>query len=143
MDMSDAHNMASVGSAAVSAGSAAAKHTAIAAGGGLAMGAVVVMSLTMPSRKIDFFAALISTVISSLCGGAYAVQHFDLLAGVILAPTTAHLYLALAQIGGVFFVCGLPGWVLVRSVFVFTETRKTKGIDVLVGDAKRIWKNED
>lgn len=140
MDMNDAGNMAQAGAVAVSAGSAAAKHTAIAAGGGLAMGAIVVMSLTMPNRKIDFFAALISTVISSLCGGAYAVQYFDLLAGVLLAPTMTHLYIALAQVGGVFFLCGLPGWVLVRSVFVFTEARKTKGIDVLVGDAKGIFK---
>ena len=140
--MSDAGNMAQAGAVAVSAGSAAAKHTAIAAGGGLAMGAIVVMSLTMPSRKIDFFAALISTVISSLCGGAYAVQYFDLLTGVLLAPTTAHLYLALAQVGGVFFVCGLPGWVLVRSIFVFTEARKNKGIDVLMADARGIWKKE-
>ncbi len=140
MDMNDAQQAAHATAAVVSAGSAAAKHTALAAGGGLALGAIVVMSLTMPSKKIDFFSALISTVISSLSGGAYAVQKLGLLDAVITAPTMAHLYIALAQVGGMFFVCGLPGWIVVRGFFVWSEARKNKGIDVIIGDAKSIWK---
>jgi len=101
-----------------------------------------VMALTMPSRKADFFAALISTVASSLAGGAYAVQYFDMLAAVILAPTMLHFYIALAQIGGMFFVCGLPGWILVRACFVWGEARKNKGIDTLIGYIRKVWKEQ-
>ena len=137
MDMNDAGHIAQ---AAAGVSGAAMKHTAIAAGGGLTLGAVIVMALTMPSRKSDFFAALISTVASSIAGGAYAVQYFDMLSAVIQAQTPLHMYVALAQVGGLFFVCGLPGWVFVRAAFVWSEARKTKGIDVLIADAKNVWK---
>jgi hypothetical protein len=137
VDMNDAGHLAQ---AAAGMGGAAMKHTAIAAGGGLTLGAIVVMSLTMPSKKIDFFSALISTVISSLAGGAYAVQKLGLLDAVVASPTMTHLYIALAQVGGMFFVCGLPGWILVRGFFVWSEARKNKGIDVIIGDARSMWK---
>ncbi len=138
--MSEASNAAQAAGAAMSAGSAAIKHTAFAAGGGLTLGAIIVMALTMPSKKSDFFAALISTVVSSLSIGAYAVQKLGLIDAVMTAQTMLHLYIALAQIGGVFFVCGLPGWVFVRSAFVFSEARKLKGLDVMIADIKQSWK---
>ena len=137
VDMNDAGHMAQ---AAAGMGGAAMKHTAIAAGGGLTLGAIIVMALTMPSKKSDFFAALISTVVSSLAGGAYAVKRFDMLVDVLLAPSDLHFYIALAQIGGMFFVCGLPGWILVRGFFVWSEARKNKGLDVIIGDARNMWK---
>jgi hypothetical protein len=139
VDVNDAHNAAQGAASVMGAGTAAIKHTAIAAGGGLTLGAIIVMALTMPSRKSDFFAALISTVVSSLAGGSYAVTYFGMLNEVLIAPTPLHLYIALAQVGGMFFVCGLPGWVIVRGAFVFSEARKNKGLDVLISDAKRAW----
>lgn len=136
---------AELGAAAYAAGktggaAAAAKHTALVAGTGLTLAAIVVMSMTMPKNKGEFFVALISTVVSSLSGGAWVIQHFDLLSKVALATTEAELWICLAKLGGVFFVAGLPGWVVVRSAFVFTEARKSKGIDVLIRDTKKLWK---
>lgn len=133
---------AELGAAAYAAGktggAAAAKHTALVAGTGLTLAAIVVMSMTMPKNKGEFFVALISTVVSSLSGGALVIQHFDMLSKVVLAASETELWVCLAKLGGVFFVAGLPGWVVVRSAFVFTEARKTKGIDVLIRDTKKI-----
>lgn len=138
--MNDAHNMAhgaaQVGSGAVAAASA--KHTFLAVGSGLTLATIVVMAMTMPRSKCEFFVALISTVVSSFCGGAFAIQYFGLLPAAAVAATDLDAFLFLAKLGGVFFVCGLPGWVIIRACFVFSESRKNKGIDQFIRDARGV-----
>jgi hypothetical protein len=142
--MNEAHRAAEIGTAAYAAGKAggtvAAKHTFMVAGAGVTLAAIVVMSMTMPRSKCEFFVALISTVVSSLSGGAWMIQEWALLGSVVGAMSEIELWLALAKLGGVFFVCGLPGWILVRAAFVWSEARKNKGIDVFIRDIKRVWK---
>lgn len=139
--MNDVNNMAQgatqVGGGAVAAASA--KHTFFAVGSGLTLAVIVVMAMTMPRSKREFFVALISTVVSSFCGGAFAIQYFDLLPMAQAATTQLDMFLFLAKLGGVFFVCGLPGWIVIRGYFVWTESRKDKGIDALITDAKKVW----
>jgi hypothetical protein len=141
VDMNDAHNMAQ-GAAQVSGGAvaaASAKHTFIAVGSGLTLATIVVMAMTMPRSKREFFVALISTVVSSFCGGAFVIQYFDLLPMAQSATTQLDMFLFLAKLGGVFFVCGLPGWIFVRSCFVWSESRKDAGIDTLIADIRNTW----
>ena len=134
MDMNDVNNMAQgaaqVGSGAFAAASA--KHTFMAVGSGLTLATIVVMAMTMPRNKKDFFCALLSTVASSIFGGAWAIQYFGLLAHLQGASSELEVILCLAKLGGVFFICGLPGWIFIRSCFVWSESRKTQGIDQLI-----------
>lgn len=129
--------------ASVMVSSAAAKHTAqtaFAAGGGAVVAAAVVMAATMPHRKTDFFLCIISTVISSLALGSYAVIHFDLIEDILLSQTIEQVYLILAQIGGLFFVAGLPGWTIVRAFFVWSESHRKSSLTEIIEDAKKTWK---
>lgn len=138
--MNDAQQAAQIAAVAGTGGAAAAKHTALAAGGGVVLVTAAVMSASMPDKKSDFFLAIISTVISSLAIGSYAIQRFGMLGDIFLAPTETHLYIVLAQIGGIYFISGLPGWTVVRGWFVWSESKKNSGIDVIIGDAKGIFK---
>lgn len=129
--------------ASVMISGAAAKHTAqtaYAAGGGAAIAAAVVMAATMPRRKTDFFLCIISTVISSLALGSYAVIHFDIIGDILLAPTLEQVYMLLAQVGGIFFIAGLPGWTIVRAFFVWSELHRKSSLTDIIEDAKKIWK---
>lgn len=129
--------------ASVMVSSVAAKHTAqtaFAAGGGAVVAAAVVMAATMPKRKTDFFLCIISTVISSLTLGSYVVIYFDLIGDILLAPTIEHAYLILAQIGGIFFAAGLPGWTIVRAFFVWSESHRKSSLTDIIEEAKNTWK---
>lgn len=139
--MNDAKTAAEVGAAMYGGGKAgtavAAKHTLAVATTGLTLAAIVVMAMTMPKSRCEFFVALISTVVSSFAGGAWAILQWNMFGSVLTASNELELWLSLAKLGGVFFVCGLPGWVLIRSAFVFSEARKNKGINVLIRDIKK------
>ena len=43
-------------------------------------------------------------------------------------------------LGGFFFVCGLPGWALVRWVFNFIEQREGKSLLDIFREFKEEWK---
>ncbi len=74
-----------------------------AAAGGATLAAVVVMLMTPPRSIREWTVGLISTVVSSICGGAVTVEYFQL---HHWAFSTIGLY----AMGGVIFACGLPGW---------------------------------
>lgn len=84
---------------------------------GLGIGAivavVVVMAMTRPRSTPEWVVALICTVMSSLCGGAYLALHSG-----IAAMGDAGLYGMMAIIG-LAFVAGLPAWVTVRVGFAW------------------------
>lgn len=100
-----------------------------AIGAGLA--AFVVMSLTKPKTDQEWRVALICTLVSSIGGGSALVrwlgfQHW------VEDPFGMIAMLAFA------FACGLPGWALIRALFVFLDKRKDAGIDEIVKDAKEM-----
>lgn len=105
--------------------------------GGLAgMGAIgaglatfVVMSLTKPKTDQEWRLALICTLVSSIGGGSALVrwlgfQHW------VEDPLGMIAMLAFA------FACGLPGWALVRALFIFLDKRRDADLAQIVKDVK-------
>jgi hypothetical protein len=97
------------------------------------LAAVVVMAMTLPKTVREFVVAMISTTVSSLCGGAFVVRWLEI-------GHWANDDVGMVAIGGLIFVCGLPAWVLVRAWFAWSEAKKDRQIDEIVDavlDAKR------
>lgn len=107
----------------------AAYKLAVAIGLPAGLAAVVVMLWVQPKSPREWAMALISTVVSSVCGGAAVVQHYGL-------TSWGDSYNGLVALAGIIFACGLPGWVIVRAVFAWLEKRKGKDIAELLNDAK-------
>lgn len=94
--------------------------------GGLAvLAAVVVMAMTLPKTVREFVVAMISTTVSSLCGGAFVVRWFGI-------GDWAHDDVGMIAIGGLIFVCGLPAWIVVRALFAWSEAKKDRQITEIV-----------
>jgi len=107
-----------------------------AIGAGLA--SIVVMCITRPKDDREWAVALISTVMSSVGGGAAVVMRLDL-------QSWAHDPFGLVAMIGLVFACGLPGWALVRWVFNYIGKREGKGIDEVIREARSAFagsKNE-
>lgn len=95
---------------------------------------IVVMAMTLPKTVREFVVAMISTVVSSLAGGAFVIRWFDLL-------HWAHDDLGLVALAGVIFVCGLPAWVMVRAWFAYAELRKEMTLPDMIREIKQaVWK---
>jgi len=106
---------------------------------GLSVGAVVatvvVMVMTRPQSVAEWTVALLSTVMSSMAGGAYAVAKLGLI------PVDGD-FLGLMVLIGLAFVCGLPAWILVRAGFAWADRRKSMDLAQLLREAKRGWRDE-
>lgn len=102
---------------------------------GVAFVIVVVMSMTMPQTRREWFVALICTVVASLCGGA-ALIHF---LGIASWGDTLDGQVAL---GGFHFAAGLPAWVVVRGWFAYTEASKGRGLLVMIKELRAAAKGE-
>lgn len=107
---------------------------AVAIGLPAGLAAIVVMLWIQPKSKREWAMALICTVVSSVGGGAMAVEYLQL----------QHLavggLVGLMALGGLIFACGLPGWVIVRAGFAWADKRKAMDLGELVRDAKEIMK---
>lgn len=93
---------------------------------GAFLASIVAMCMMTPRSPREWAVGLISTVISSLAGGAYAILKLGLHQSLPEDP--AALYLALMAGLGIVFACGLPGWAVVRMMFTFLEHRKDKDL---------------
>ena len=105
--------------------------TAAAAASGATLAAVVVMLMTPPRNKREWAVGLISTVVSSIGGGAITVEYFGL-------HHWAFSTVGLCALGGLIFACGLPGWAMVRWTFAFIEKRRDDSIDKVAKDVKEL-----
>jgi vacuolar-type H+-ATPase subunit I/STV1 len=97
------------------------------------LAAVVVMAMTLPKTVREFTVAMISTSVSSICGGAFVVRWLGI----------AHWVnddAGMIAIGGIIFVCGLPAWVLVRAWFKWAEKRRDNDLAEIVGDLAELRK---
>lgn len=103
--------------------------------GGITLSTVVVMLMTWPKSAREFAVALISTVLCSIAGGAAVILWLDLLR--FLRGPSDQVYVALVALLGLVFVCGLPGWLLVRAAFKWMERRQAKDIGELIAEARR------
>ena len=105
--------------------------TAAAVASGATLAAVVVMIMTPPRDKREWTVGLISTVVSSIGGGAVTVEHFQL-------HHWAFSTMGLCALGGLIFACGLPGWAMVRWVFNFIGKRRDASLDEVAKDVKAL-----
>lgn len=97
------------------------------------LAAIVVMAMTLPKTVREFVVAMISTSVSSICGGAFVVRWLGI----------AHWVnddAGMIAIGGIIFVCGLPAWVLVRAWFKWAEKRRDKDLAELATDIAELRK---
>lgn len=87
----------------------------------VALVATVVFMTRMPRSPQEWAVGLICTVVSSLAGGSFIIIKWGL-----------HEWVSdvwgMIALGGFFFVCGLPGWALVRWVTTFIAERDGKNI---------------
>lgn len=103
----------------------------LAAGSGIAaaMAAFVVMSLSVPKTTGEWRVALASTLMSSICGGAALVRYLNL-------QVWAYDWIGVMGLIGFVFACGLPGWMVVRSIFNWMAKRESADFAELIRDVK-------
>lgn len=133
--------MAEPASSAGAAGLAGWKLVGGAAGAlgiGAALATVVAMCVSLPRTLREWAVALISTVVSSLGGGALVIVKFGLLAALTQSASDLDLFVQLLGVLGVVFTCGLPGWFVVRLAFNWMEKRKDKDIGEVIDEARAI-----
>ena len=94
------------------------------------LASILVMSMTAPRSSRELVAALISTLAFSLFGGAVVTKQLGL-EGMVHGDM-----IDMMQLCAIIFVCGTPGWVIVRAVFNWSESRKDLEIDDLIKSAK-------
>lgn len=126
--------MSEITSAAAAAGATTLKAIGgLAAGSGIGAGlaAFVVMSMTKPATDKEWRVALASTIAASIGGGAALIKYLH------IENWSADVF-GLAGLGGLMFACGLPGWALVRALFVYLNKRKDAGLDEIVKDVKEM-----
>ena len=109
------------------AGAAAFKAAGGAAAGGALLATIVVMLMTPPRSKSEWAVGLISTVVSSIGGGAMMVEYFKLHHWV-------NTPIGLCALGGLIFGCGLPGWAIVRWIFNYIIKHQADSIDQVARD---------
>jgi len=117
-------DMVNAANAAGGAGVAVGKMAGFA-GAGFTMAAVIVMAMTAPPSRKELLVALISTLAFSFGGGGAFVMYMGLQAW-------ANDYFGLLGILGICFVCGLPGWLIVRAGFISAERMKDKDIGEII-----------
>lgn len=106
-----------------------------AAIGGFTLAAFIVMAMTQPRSGKEWAVALISTLVGSFGGGAWAMIHFELYKH--LDPGDGLLLiLGCMELIGVAFIAGLPGWLLVRVAFNQMEVWKNKTAKDIAADIK-------
>ena len=95
----------------------------------IALVATVVIMMRLPRSPQEWAVGLICTVVSSLTGGAFIFVKWGL-----------HVWVTdiwgMIALGGFFFVCGLPGWAVVRWTFNFINKQEGKTIIEVVKELK-------
>lgn len=109
-----------------------------ALGIGAALATVVAMCVSLPRTLREWAVALISTVVSSLGGGALVIVKFGLLEALTKSATELDLFVRLLGVLGVVFACGLPGWFVVRLAFNWMLKRKDKDLGEVIDEARAI-----
>lgn len=103
----------------------------------VALASVIVMVIKRPRTVGEWTVALISTVMSSLGGGAAAVLYLGLHTR-LQSPDAVEVYISLVAVGSLIFAAGLPGWVLVRVAFNTMAKFQDRSADDIYHDAKEL-----
>lgn len=102
---------------------------AIVAAVGAVLSAAVVMCISRPKTEREWFVAITTTAISSICGGAWIIMHLGLQFWVF-DP------IGLVAMLGLVFLCGLPGWFVVRVSFNYMKKHSKDDIVEIGKDIK-------
>lgn len=92
--------------------------------------AVVVMMTRMPRSPQEWAVGLICTVVSSLAGGSFIIVRWG------LHEWVTDMW-GMITLGGFFFICGLPGWAIVRWIFNFINRQEGKTIIEVIQELKK------
>lgn len=117
-------DMVNAANAAGSAGVAAGKATAIVGTGAGILSAIMVMVFLEPQSKKEKFLCFSCTFIFAVCLSAAIKIHFG-----IQLPDNLDGHLAYA---GLVITSGIPGFVLMRSIFISFEKMKGKDIGQII-----------
>ncbi|ELZ9166319.1 hypothetical protein U1T43_003563, partial [Acinetobacter baumannii] len=90
----------------------------------------VVLMTRMPRSPQEWAVGLICTVVSSLAGGSFIIVKWG------LHEWVTDIW-GMIALGGFFFVCGLPGWALVRWIFNFINKQEGKTIIEVLKEVKK------
>ncbi|MCH7294073.1 hypothetical protein [Acinetobacter higginsii] len=78
---------------------------------------LVVVMTRMPRTRSEWVVSLITTVVGSIAGGGFIIQHFEL-------HDYATTWAGLSALGGLFFTAGLPFWAIIRWTFNYVNARE-------------------
>lgn len=94
----------------------------------------IVMAMTHPKSFREGFVALLATFACAIYGPSViiAIFHIDLTAVSVIDQDKARSMLTI--------VCGMPGWVIVRACFNWSEINKNRSIIDLAKQIKDVWK---
>lgn len=98
---------------------------------GAALATIVVMCITTPRSPKEWAVGLISTVVSSIGGGAAAIEYLNI-------QHWAHSPFGLCGMFAIVFACGLPGWAIVRWVFNYIIKNHAATITDVVADVRNV-----
>lgn len=94
-----------------------------------ALGYLVVIMTRMPRSRSEWVVSLITTLVGSIAGGGFIIQHFGL-------HDYATTWAGLCAIGGMFFITGLPFWAIIRWSFNYVNAREDSTIFEVVKEVK-------
>ena len=95
----------------------------------IAFVATVVIMMRLPRSPQEWVVGLICTVVSSLMGGSFIIVKWG------LHEWVTDIW-GMIALGRFFFVCGLPGWAIVRWTFNFINKQEGKTIIDVVKELK-------
>ena len=96
---------------------------------------LVVLLMRPPRSPQEWAVGLICTVVSSVGLGAAVIVRFSL-------QGLAQDYVGMCALGLLVFICGLPGWFIVRLAFTYMARNEDKSIIEVIRDVRKAVKGE-
>jgi len=96
---------------------------------------LVVLLMRPPRSPHEWAVGLICTVVSSVGLGAAVIVRFSL-------QGLAHDYVGVCALGLLVFICGLPGWFLVRLAFTYMARNESSTLVDVIRDVRKAVKGE-
>ena len=111
------------------------KHASILVPAAAITGAcVLVMALTRPKTNREIVCALIATFSGGIFGPSAVILFFDIKMATVSTMDQDYVRNLLT------IICGLPGWVIVRAWFNWSEVNRKKTLVDLIEQIKELWK---
>lgn len=96
---------------------------------------LVVLLMRPPRCPQEWAVGLICTVVSSVGLGAAVIVRFSL-------QGLAQDYVGVCALGLLVFICGLPGWFIVRLAFTYMNRNESASLIDVIRDVRKAVKGE-